>query len=252
MLYQSDLFCLDYREKERLLLPQWTGKELSAETFMDTMLQYRLLMGKTKAQRVLWDHTHFTFSIPEQLYHWIEAEINQPAKVHGMNRICFLLGEDVMAQFTTMDCFETTHSIYTPQYFADPHKAMQWIKEKKRVEQNPFEKEIQLVMEKWADKGKANIRLEVNLEQLPYYLKQLKGLFQDQSFGHQNYQKFRRLSERERQVLRLMTEGLSTKTIAEKLFIAPMTISTHRRNIIRKLECRSISELVRFKLFFVL
>jgi DNA-binding NarL/FixJ family response regulator len=43
------------------------------------------------------------------------------------------------------------------------------------------------------------------------------------------------LTDREREVLNLMVEGLSRKEIAERLFISPSTIMTHSRNIYAKL-----------------
>ncbi len=42
------------------------------------------------------------------------------------------------------------------------------------------------------------------------------------------------LSEREKEVIRLVAMGLSNKEIAEKMFIAVNTVMTHRRNINRK------------------
>jgi DNA-binding NarL/FixJ family response regulator len=54
------------------------------------------------------------------------------------------------------------------------------------------------------------------------------------------------LSSREQEVMRLLAEGLSTKEIAEKLFISPKTVENHRSNIMHKLGLHSIIELVRY------
>jgi DNA-binding NarL/FixJ family response regulator len=45
-----------------------------------------------------------------------------------------------------------------------------------------------------------------------------------------------RLTDREREVLQLMAEGLSDKGIAERLIVSLHTVGTHVRNIFRKLE----------------
>lgn len=58
--------------------------------------------------------------------------------------------------------------------------------------------------------------------------------------------KYSILTLREQQVLRLIAEGLSTKEIAEKLFISPKTVENHRTNILNKLELHSTLELVRY------
>ena len=51
------------------------------------------------------------------------------------------------------------------------------------------------------------------------------------------------LSEREREVIRLVAMGLSNKEIAERMFIAVNTVMTHRRNISRKLDIHATAGL---------
>ena len=54
------------------------------------------------------------------------------------------------------------------------------------------------------------------------------------------------LSKREKEILSLLTQGLSTKEIAEKLSVSFYTVETHRRNILRKSGMKNINQLVRF------
>jgi DNA-binding NarL/FixJ family response regulator len=54
------------------------------------------------------------------------------------------------------------------------------------------------------------------------------------------------LTAREQEVLRQLAEGLSSKKIAEKLFISPKTVENHRANIMNKLDLHSTIELVRY------
>jgi regulator of cell morphogenesis and NO signaling len=51
------------------------------------------------------------------------------------------------------------------------------------------------------------------------------------------------LSERERDVVIGVVQGLTNKEIADKLFIAPNTVITHRRNIARKLQIHTTAGL---------
>ncbi len=55
-----------------------------------------------------------------------------------------------------------------------------------------------------------------------------------------------RLSSRERQVIQLLTEGMSTKKIALRLHISPKTADANRRQIMDKLDIHSIAELTKF------
>jgi DNA-binding NarL/FixJ family response regulator len=54
-----------------------------------------------------------------------------------------------------------------------------------------------------------------------------------------------RLARREREVLRLIAEGLRSPAIAEQLHIAVGTVEAHRRNIMRKLGLRTVAELTK-------
>jgi two-component system, NarL family, nitrate/nitrite response regulator NarL len=53
------------------------------------------------------------------------------------------------------------------------------------------------------------------------------------------------LTPRERQVLRLLAEGNTTREAAAQLTISPKTVETHRVRIYNKLGCKSAVELTR-------
>jgi DNA-binding CsgD family transcriptional regulator len=52
------------------------------------------------------------------------------------------------------------------------------------------------------------------------------------------------VSNRERDIIRLLVLDYSSKDIAEKLHISPNTVDTHRRNILKKLKISSTGELI--------
>ena len=54
------------------------------------------------------------------------------------------------------------------------------------------------------------------------------------------------LSPREKEVLQLLAEGLSSPEIAQRLFIATTTVETHRRNVMRKLRIHSVADLTKY------
>jgi DNA-binding NarL/FixJ family response regulator len=59
---------------------------------------------------------------------------------------------------------------------------------------------------------------------------------------------FTTLSTREREVLRLIADGLSAKEIASSLGISTKTVEAHRTSLMRKLGTRKATELVRYAL----
>lgn len=54
------------------------------------------------------------------------------------------------------------------------------------------------------------------------------------------------LSEREIEIIKLISQELSTNEIAEKLFLSPATVETHRHNILKKLRLKNSIGLVKF------
>ena len=57
-----------------------------------------------------------------------------------------------------------------------------------------------------------------------------------------------RISGREREVLELVADGLSSKEIARQLDLSPRTIEVHRANLFSKLGVDSLADLIRFYL----
>ena len=55
-----------------------------------------------------------------------------------------------------------------------------------------------------------------------------------------------RLSDRQKEIVRLLSQGRSSAKIAEMLGISQKTVETHRRNIMLRVNCRSTAELVRY------
>jgi len=54
------------------------------------------------------------------------------------------------------------------------------------------------------------------------------------------------LTEREREVLTLIAEGLTNQEIAGRLYISIKTVQTHRAHIMEKLNLHDRTELVRY------
>ncbi len=70
-------------------------------------------------------------------------------------------------------------------------------------------------------------------EKLKFYLKEYEETEQIENT----------LSDREKDILKLVAQGFTNKEIAEKLFLSIHTVTTHRKNISNKLGIKSISGL---------
>ena len=58
-------------------------------------------------------------------------------------------------------------------------------------------------------------------------------------------ERYAQLSEREREVVGLIVEGLTNKEIGRALVLSPRTVETHRANLFAKLQAESLAQLIR-------
>jgi DNA-binding NarL/FixJ family response regulator len=54
-----------------------------------------------------------------------------------------------------------------------------------------------------------------------------------------------KLTQREIEIVKLISEGLTSQQMADKLFISPRTVETHRANLMKKVGVRNAIELVK-------
>ncbi|MNT67290.1 Spore germination protein GerE [compost metagenome] len=54
-----------------------------------------------------------------------------------------------------------------------------------------------------------------------------------------------KITKREKQVLKLIEEGKTTVAMADLLFVSPLTIETHRRNLMQKFGVKNALELIK-------
>lgn len=69
---------------------------------------------------------------------------------------------------------------------------------------------------------------------------------QGQNGLHDDFRKRLTLSRREQEILELISKGLSSHGIGKTLYISKHTVETHRKNILRKLDFNTSTELVKF------
>lgn len=54
------------------------------------------------------------------------------------------------------------------------------------------------------------------------------------------------LTDREKEIIKHLSQGFTNTQIGDKLFISPRTVDTHRTNIMRKLDIHNVASLIRF------
>ena len=60
-----------------------------------------------------------------------------------------------------------------------------------------------------------------------------------------NFAEVPAITKREKEILSLISEGYTTNQMAEKLFISPLTVESHRKNLLMKLNVNNTASLIR-------
>ena len=79
-----------------------------------------------------------------------------------------------------------------------------------------------------------------------YVCKEIQENLSRQVFEDDETPDISKLSEREIDVLKLIKDGMSSKEIAEKIFLSTRTVEVHRSNILKKLNLKNTATLLKF------
>jgi DNA-binding NarL/FixJ family response regulator len=101
---------------------------------------------------------------------------------------------------------------------------------------------------KTADKEELFEAIEYTLKGKKYYSNELLDLLFEANEKKNTTEEQGQLTVSEIEIVRLISEGLTTKEIASRKFISFHTVITHRKNIFRKLGVTSISELIMYSI----
>ena len=101
---------------------------------------------------------------------------------------------------------------------------------------------------KMADQDEFYVAIQAILGGRSYVSSDLASLVLDvyRSQEPEDHSSFDTLTNREREILKLVAEGNANKDIANLLTISPKTVDNHRSNIMRKLELHNVVELTHY------
>lgn len=81
-------------------------------------------------------------------------------------------------------------------------------------------------------------------------LHKINRLLFEFEYARKNHCKFILLTQREKEIIKLVASGSNNPKISKKLFISRRTVEQHRKNINRKLETNSLQEICVFAYAF--
>lgn len=80
-----------------------------------------------------------------------------------------------------------------------------------------------------------------------YYSSQVMAILNSQNLSRQDLI-VESITRREKEVLELISQGMSSRLISEKLFVSYYTIETHRKSLLLKFDAKNTAELVKVAL----
>ena len=89
-----------------------------------------------------------------------------------------------------------------------------------------------------------NIALPVN--GLQHNSKKIDHIIGDNSYVRLNQERYKSLTQREKQIIMLIVQGKGSNQISDELFISIHTVNNHRKSIVHKIGDRSLLKLVKF------
>jgi DNA-binding CsgD family transcriptional regulator len=91
-----------------------------------------------------------------------------------------------------------------------------------------------------------SITVAMKIDPESYFTSKAARLLEENAFLRNNHDKFSKLTNRERQILRLMALGKSAAQISKELNITTATAETHRKKIKQKLGAKNSYDLAQF------
>lgn len=94
------------------------------------------------------------------------------------------------------------------------------------------------------------VRLPLMIEEFEKLSPKMEQIVKMDEFKLKHFKRFQQLTDREVEILKLLANGYNNPQIAERLFNSRHTVATHRKHIKRKLEIRSLRDLMRYAFAF--
>jgi DNA-binding NarL/FixJ family response regulator len=107
---------------------------------------------------------------------------------------------------------------------------------------------ITAVILKTAERDELFEAVDASLKGKKYYSAELLDLLFESDDRKNSYNETVQLTSSEMEIVKLISDGLTTKEIASRKFISFHTVISHRKNIFRKLGVTSVSELIMYAL----
>lgn len=243
-LYESKYLSIKLVNNGNRIVSYWITSPTSLSDFKKEMLNFVELYKRFKPCQSLWLQENFSFQPDEETLKWIEEDINKPCVLYGNKKVAMVVGRDILAHLNVLNGFEKNNTSITHAHFATEKDAIEWLDQTSEQEQVLNKPEISF--EGVDNMGNVVINIKKVDGDISRTIKSFQNLVEENSFIKNNIEKYALLTKREKQILSIYAKGLKHQDIADILFISLGTLRTHWKNIKRKLDIKSIADVINY------
>ncbi|MBV8251499.1 MAG: helix-turn-helix transcriptional regulator [Chitinophaga sp.] len=241
----TDNISVDLYENSRILSTTWNTCN-TAEEYVSGIKAFYDVWYKVGAKHALWHSQTCQFALTPELQAWTDVFLNVDALNKGFDgKVALIVGDNMLHQLSLANMYEEGQAKINSRFFAHLEEALPWL-EKKTPTKSVAAPAIRV---KSLTPGNVEIKLEIDSEDLNEYIFLLNRMLKSSLFKRAHAENFQSLSVREKDVFHLIVRGFTNPMISRQLFISIDTVKTHRRNIMQKLHCRNVQELLQFAIF---
>lgn len=244
LVYESDFLSVDFEKENDCFVQFWKKSPDNFEILKNEFIEFTSLYKKYKPTKTLWLQQNFRLPLSVEMHQWVEKNANIPCKENGNEKVAFVVGKDVLAHLSVMSFFNEAKSVLSPVHFATEKEARQWLNESKSFANT--NSEFKILFEGVDKEGNSIIKIERSSSDITNTILSLSNLLEENNFIKSNISKYSSLTKREKQVMVTLSKGLRQQEVANELFISIDTFKTHWKHIKRKLEIKSLAEVVKY------
>ncbi|MGJ7033615.1 helix-turn-helix domain-containing protein [Niabella hirudinis] len=249
-IFESETLVISHLAESKLLHSSWKHTPTTDE-FISGIKTFKTYLERIPCNTSLWNVSRLNFVISPDLQKWIDQFLNAPAvRAYPGIKAGFVVNPDLLVQLSVNEIFQSEEASTIPvRYFADDQQALEALTKpeknntRKKNGSDTFKSTTGI-----NDTDRFNFLATVNSADTEGYIKVMHYFFRHKDRFAQCLQKLTQLTLREKEILRMVTLGLDSINIAAQLSISGETVKTHRKNILRKLDCHNIQELVYYAL----
>lgn len=236
VLYEGPFLKITYEEDKSLFVQQWSHVLNTVTDFKSEMLIFVKMYKKYCPKYVLWLQEAFSLILDKETYLWIDENVNKVGEAYGNEKVAFVVGKDVFAHVSVLDSFEDTNCKLLTRHFLSEADARDWLFQIIQPISNNLKPRV--IFLGCDHQGDFTFKIENTENHVAEALKLFKSTVEEYQFTNQNLCRFTELTNREKEVLKLVAEGKTNETIGKMLFISAHTARTHWRNIKEKLNIK--------------